>query len=116
MNNSALLPEGFEGLEPFVDSWAIDGANNRHQARLNSEEADRVAFFNAAKELVPPALELLDKKPLGKFDEKEGRLMKLVLSMAHVAPAVEVQKDAEPFHAKYARHITITRAPADDNP
>ena len=114
MNSRKLLPEGFEALEPFLEAWAIDGANNRHLARLDSAENDRVAFFNAGSELVPAALELLDRKPLDRFDEKEERLMKLVLSMAHVAPAVEVQKDAESIHAKYARHITITRAPADD--
>jgi hypothetical protein len=112
----SLLPAGFEALEPFVESWAIDGANNRLLARLDSQESDRVAFFNTGKDLVPAALDLLDKTPLGQFDEKEARLMKLVLSMAHVAPAVEVQKDHEPLHAKYARYITITRASADDNP
>ena len=58
---SALLPEGFEALEYFIESWAIDGANNRLNARLDSEESDRVAFFNTAKGLVPAALELLDR-------------------------------------------------------
>ena len=117
MNSAGVsLPEGFEALEPFVELWAIAGANNRLKARLDSEESERVAFFNAGKELVPAALELLDRKPLDQLDEKEDRLMKLVLSMAHVAPAVEIQKDHEPRHAKYARYITITRASADDNP
>lgn len=116
MSASALLPEGFEALEPFVERWAIDGANNRLIARLDSEESDRIAFFDAGKSLVPAALERLDKKPLNEFDDREARLMNLVLSMAHVAPAVEVQKDHEPLHAKYARYITITRASADDNP
>ena len=113
MNSPALLPEGFEALEPFVEKWAIGSANDRLQARLNSEESERVAFFNAAQDLVPAALDLLDRKSLDRFDEREERLMNLVLSTAHIGPAVEVQRDHEPLHARYARYITITRAPAD---
>lgn len=111
-----LLPAGFEALEPFVDSWAVEGANNRLRARLDSEEQDQVDFFRVGTELVPAALELLDGKPLDQLDETEQRLMNLVLTLAHVSLAVEVQKDHESHHAKYARYITITRASADDNP
>ena len=115
MNSTvSSLPEGFETLEPYVDSWAIEGSNNRLQRRLNSDDSERTAFFNAARDLVPTALELLDQKPLNQFDDKENRLMNLVLSMAHVGPAVEIQKEEEPFHAKYARYITITRSSADE--
>ena len=115
-NSEKQLPAGFESLEPFVVMWAIKGANNRLQQRLASSEAERVAFFNTAKDLVPMALDFLDKKPLSNFDAKEERLMNLLLSMVHVSLAVEVQKEQEDFHAQYARFITITRASADNNP
>ncbi len=111
-----LLPAGFEALEPFVATWAVDGADQRMQRRLDSEASEREAFFNAGKDLVPAALELLDEKTIDAFDEQEQRLMLLVLSMAHIAQAVEIQGDDEPGHARYARHITITRASADSNP
>lgn len=111
-----LLPEGFEALEPFADTWAIEGAANRMQRRLDSDPREREALFAAGSDLVPAALELLDQKPIGEFDNREKRLMHLVLSMAHVAQAVEIQGDDEPDHAHYARYITITRASADDNP
>ena len=110
------LPTGFEALEPYVDTWAIDGANNRLQQRLDSTEHERRAFFDTGKHLVAPALDLLDKKPLRELDEKEQCLMNLVLGLAHVSLAVEIQRDDEPFHAGFARYITITRASADDNP
>lgn len=114
MNTSpGLLPKGFETLEPFVADWAIDGSHNRLQRRLNSTDSERTEFFNAARDLVAPALELLDKKALAEFDEKENQLMNLVLTMAHISLAVEVQRDQEPMHAKTARHITITKTPAD---
>jgi hypothetical protein len=109
------LPEGFEALEPFVADWAIKGAANRARRRLDSEEAERVAFFDAAKPLLEPALARLDQTPLDRFDEREKRLMDLMLTFAHVALAVEIQGDDEPKHAKDARFMNITRAPSDVN-
>jgi hypothetical protein len=114
-NTQSQLPAGFEALEPFVADWAIKGASNRAQRRLNSQEAERVAFFEAAKDLLAPALTRLDETPLDQLDECEKRLMDLMLTFAHVALAVEVQGDDEPRHAKDARFMTITRAPSDVN-
>ena len=108
-----LLPSGFEALEPFVESWAVDGAANRAHRRLVTSEAERVAFFNAAKDLVPAGLDYLDRKPLNQFDEKEQRLMNVLLSLCHVAQAVEIQSDDEPRHALGRQHMKITRASAD---
>lgn len=110
------LPAGFEALEPFVENWAVKGAHNRLQARLNSTEQERVDFFQAGQMLVPTALELLDQKPLAQFNTEEDRLMDLVLSLAHVSLAVEIQRDDEPKHAQAARHMTIVRACSDDRP
>ena len=110
------LPAGFEALEPFVATWAIAGAANRAERRLSSSEAERVAFFEAAKDLLAPALARLDEKPLAQFDEKEKRLMNLMLAFAHVDFAVEMQGDQESKHARGARRMRITRAPADLDP
>ncbi|MGB8365490.1 MAG: hypothetical protein ACLQUZ_02500 [Rhizomicrobium sp.] len=108
-----LLPAGFEALEPFVDKWAISGTANRAQRRTDSTDAERVAFFEVTRDKVGPALDYLDKKSLKDFDEKEKRLMDMVLSFAHVAMAVEVQGKAEAKHAEYRQLMKITRAPAD---
>jgi hypothetical protein len=110
---ASQLPAGFEALEPFVATWAIEGANNRANARVSSTPAEREAFVEAARPLLMPALAQLDKKPLNEFDAAEKRLMTLMLSLAHAAMAVEVQGDDEPRHAQASRHMTITRAPAD---
>ena len=111
----ALLPHGFEVLEPFVDRWAIAGSSNRAQRRTDSSDAERVAFFNVALGQVGAALAHLDRKPLHQLDEKENRLMNLMLSFAHVAMAVEQQRDAEAKHARYRQLMKITRTPADAN-
>lgn len=110
---SKMLPDGFESLEYFVDRWAVDGTANRDRRRGDSTENERVAFFEAAKGLIPQALELLDRKPLDQFNEREQRLMNMVLSFAHVAMAVEMLGDAEPRHARFREVMRITRSPAD---
>jgi hypothetical protein len=113
MNTASQLPAGFEALEPFVSTWAIAGSANRADRRETSSEADRVAFFEAAKDLLAPALARLDEKPLEQFDEQERRLMNLMLAFAHAAFAVDVQGDHEARHVSGARRLRITRTPAD---
>lgn len=113
MNAGSQLPEGFETLEPFVADWSIARSQDRLQARLNSEPDDREQFFLAARDLVPAALELLDRKTSAEYDARETNLMNLMLTLAHISIAVEIQGPDEPFHASYARFITITRSAAD---
>lgn len=110
---SHSLPAGFEALEPFVESWAINGTANRDRRRGDSSAEERAAFFEATKEFVAPALDFLDKKSLADFDEKEKHLMNLLLSFAHVALAVEMQGKAEAKHAGYRKVMRITRSAAD---
>jgi hypothetical protein len=112
-SDETSLPAGFESLEPFVPAWAIHGAAARARRRLDSTPAERVAFFEAAKDLAQPALARLDQTPLARHDAAETRLMELMLSFAHVALAVETQGDDEPTHALNARNMRITRAPSD---
>lgn len=107
------LPAGFETLEPFVERFAVSGTANRAARRSESSEEERKAFFEAAKDLVAPALDLLDTKPLDQLDDAEQRLMDLALTFAHVALAVEVQGPDEARHAELRQHMRITRSPAD---
>jgi hypothetical protein len=113
MSSAASLPPGFEQLAPFVDSWSLAGTAHRAQRRLESSEAERAAFYDAAKDALPAALAHLDQKPLAQFDAQETRLMNLMLSFAHVALAVEVQADDEVKHAQAREHLRITRSSAD---
>jgi len=108
-----VLPPGFETLERFVGFWAVEGAANRDRCRSVSSSTERSEFFNAAKDLVPAALTLLDSKLLDQHDESERRLMNLLLSFAHVSLAVELQGDAESQHARDRFHMRITKAPSD---
>jgi hypothetical protein len=107
------LPPGFETLTPFVDRFAVSGTANRAQLRDEATREEREAFHAAAKDLIAPALDLLDRKPLDQLDESEQRLLNLTLSFSHIALAVEIQGPDEERHAELRRYMRITRSPAD---
>lgn len=110
---AALLPPGYDMLEPFVAQWAKDTAAGRAQARSDSTEAERHAFYEAVKPQIVRALDELDQKPVTELDDAEKRLMQLMLAFPHVMMAVEVHGADEPRHAQYRSYMKITRAPAD---
>lgn len=107
------LPAGFETLEPFVERFSVSGTANRAALRNDSTPEERAEFHAAAKDLIVPALDYLDRKPLDQLDEAEQRLMNLALSYAHIALAVEVQGPDEARHADMRTYMRITRSPAD---
>lgn len=110
---ATTLPAGFETLEPFVARFAIAGTANRAQLRADAPAAEREAFYAAAKDLIAPALDLLDQKPLDGLDDSEQRLLNLTLSFGHIALAIEIQGPDEERHAQLRTYMRITRSPAD---
>lgn len=106
----SVLPDDFKSLEPFVEKWAVAGLANRAHLRQDSSDSERSSFFNATKDLLAPALAYLDRKPLDQLDDKEQRLLRLLLSFAHVFPAVEVLGKGEATHARYRERMKITKA------
>ncbi len=107
------LPAGFAELEPFAGRFAVAGTANRAQLRSDATPSERLSFYNAAKDLIAPALDLLDQKAFADFDEAEQRLMNLTLAFAHIALAVEVQGPDETRHAALRAHMKIVRSTAD---
>jgi hypothetical protein len=113
MTSASALPQGFEALEPFVDYWAAETLSGRDTRRLDSTEAQRRSFYDAAKPLVAAAMDHLDSKPPAEHDAKDQRLMNLMLGLVHVALAVEAQRDGEAEHALGGRQAPIIRGHAD---
>lgn len=113
MSRHSPLPDRFAGLEPFVAYWAADSLSDRDARRLDSSEEQRRAFYEAGKDLAPEALDYLQEKALADFDEADHNLMNLILSLVHVALAVEVQQKDEPIHARGARRLPIVRERAN---
>jgi hypothetical protein len=110
---TARLPAGFESLEPFIERWALSTANERADMRGAAPAEERAAFYSAASDRLDEALAYLDDKGLAHFDEADQRLMRLMLSLAHVAMSEEVLFDQEPEHARYRAFMPIVRAPSD---
>ena len=113
MTGRSTLPGAFVALEPFVDDWAVTGCDARIRRRIASEPASRLEFYEAACPLLPAALEHLDAKGFNGLDESDVRLLDLLLTLAHVALAVEQQGDVEPVHARAHARFRIERSSED---
>jgi hypothetical protein len=110
---TGLLPDGFATLEPFAAHWAGETSAARAQLRDSASAAEAAAFYAAAQPLIEPALTYLDTQPLATHTAAQQRLMRILLSFAHVAMAIEVQGPDESAHSLLRPHLHITRSPAD---
>jgi hypothetical protein len=108
MQTEHRLPFGFETLEPFAESWAVAGTDNRRLRRIDSNEAERTAFYNAAKEQLGAAMEHLNGRPLNSLKDDEARLFNMMLTLAHIALAVEHIGSQEAAHSVSRRHFRYT--------
>ena len=84
-----LLPKGFKTLEPLVADWVLPDSRARLEKRLTTPPAVIRAFYDAMLEKAPKALSYLAERQLGELNEAEERLLKLLLSLAEMGPAVE---------------------------
>jgi selenocysteine lyase/cysteine desulfurase len=81
--------------------------------RIASTPEERETFFAAAAPLLDPALDHLDTIAFDAFSAQEQRLMDLMLSLAHVALAVEIQGPDEAKSAPWRDRMRIDRSTAD---
>lgn len=84
-----LLPAGFEAAEAFVTDWVHGDASARMHKRQSSSIEELKAFYDVMLPLGEAALGHLRQFPLGEVPEDAERLLKLMLMLAEVAPAVE---------------------------
>jgi hypothetical protein len=113
MSTPSPLPVDFAALEPFAERWALPTTAERTARRTASTPEEREAFFAAASPWLGPALDFLDNTALGSFSVQEQRLMDLMLSLAHVALAVEIQGPDETKSAPWRDRMRIDRSTAD---
>jgi hypothetical protein len=113
MSAASLLPADFAVLEPFVERWALSTTAERAARRTASTAEEREAFFAAAAAFLDPALDYLDAIAFDAFSAQDRRLMDLMLSLAHVALAVEIQGPDEIKSAPWRDRMRIVRSVAD---
>jgi hypothetical protein len=94
---TALLPGGFEALEPFLADWALADAVARMAKRQASAIEEIRRFYAAMLPLGAAALDYLSQFELGALPPQGERLLKLMLSLAEVAPAVEWYGDPKVY-------------------
>jgi hypothetical protein len=113
---SSALPEGFESLQPFVADWVLPDAVARLAKRQSSNIEDIRRFYDAMLPLGERALDYLRQFQLGSLPPEAQRLLKLMLSLAEIGPAIEWYNDARVYDGfdvariRYHKQIPDTAA------
>lgn len=113
MTERRRLPPGFEALESLAQRWAVSDSNERMQVRWASDAAERQQFYDSTTPLLETALVYLDGRRGSRMSAEDTCLLDLILTLAHIALAVELQKDVEPRHARAHSRFSFDRAPAE---
>jgi hypothetical protein len=85
-----MLPEPFAALEPFAATWSLPTEIARHERRRASSMDTLRDFYDAMLPRMLEILSYLKARPLDGLGTEDERLMQLTLSLAEVAPAVEL--------------------------
>ncbi|WP_374626812.1 hypothetical protein [Pandoraea sp.] len=84
------LPKGFEMLEPLVADWALPTQNERQHRRINSSRGELRYFYDNMLPHLSAILAHIDRYPLGQLPDEAARLSSLALSLAEIAPHIEL--------------------------
>jgi hypothetical protein len=86
---SPRLPPAFGGLECHVDEWVLPDSPARAAKRLATPYSDIKRFYDTMLQDAPRALEYLAGRELGRLEPADECLLKLMLALSEVGPAVE---------------------------
>jgi hypothetical protein len=101
------LPESFGDLEQFAVRWALSTENERHARRLSSTMAELRSLYDAVLPRIDAILAYLNDFPLDSLPTEAQALLHLSLSLAEVAPAVELFGQPEVPDGYDSRRITV---------
>ena len=116
MASETRLPEGFAHLEQWVADWVLPDAAARMAKRQASAIEEIRPFYQSMLENGEAALAYLRGFALGSLPPDGERLLRLMLMLAEVAPAVEWYNsphiyDGFPIERlRYLRQISDTAA------
>ncbi len=107
------LPEGFDALTAFAETWGHLDEQGRIRTRLACEMADLREFYDAAAPLFPSAMSRFSERPTGALSEDEQLLLNIMLGLIEVSFSVEVYGENAPswvFDASRVRtDVRLTR-------
>jgi len=103
------LPEAFCDLDRFVERWSLPTQNQREAMRRASSAEERKEFYEAAVPRLSAIIDYLNRLPLDSMPEGARRLLHLALSVAEIAPNVELYKGSTtvPFSFEETRFIAV---------
>lgn len=107
-----LLPEGFEDLEVLAPRWAVATEAERQAVRRNCTSGELRGFYDTLLPRLQAVLDAADGYPLGEMPPDVEQLFLMALSLAEVAPHVELY-DSSPS-VPYAFEETRFNAIHDD--
>jgi hypothetical protein len=116
LDNTRSLPAGFESLDPFVAAWVLPDAAARMAKRQSSGYEEIHRFYRAIIPLGERALDYLRAFELGSLPPEGERLLRLMLSLAEIGPAVEWYQDPKVYDGfevgriRYVKQIPDTSA------
>ena len=92
MSIDDTLPAGFEALQPIVAKWALALQSQREEARLSSTPEELRYVYDLMMPLIRDMMTAVDRFPIGQLPPDYGRLFSLALTLAEIAPNVELYK------------------------
>ena len=87
------LPEPFADLEPYI-AWSLVTEKERQRKRISSSMAEIQTFYDTILPRMDAIINYLDQFPLNAMPTDAQRLLDLTLSLAEIAPAVELFKQS----------------------
>lgn len=101
------LPSDLDALASQVSAWALPTQNERQSKRISSTRAELKAFYDAVLPKLQDILGYADRFPLGQIPPEGQRLFNIALSLAEVAPHIELYRGDPkvPFSFDEARFI-----------
>ena len=107
--SDALLPAGFEALEPFLGRWDGETGMARMAARSTATMAEIRAFYDVAIEHAEAALAYLDRFELDALPEDAARLLRLMLGLVQASMAIEIHGQARAPGAPWPSGVNIVQ-------
>ena len=83
------LPEQFEELEKWCDIWCLNSISERNKVRYGSSMDDIRDFYDSVQPRAESILEYLSGFQLGELTPEQENLLRLMLSLAEIGPAIE---------------------------
>ncbi|MEC3911891.1 hypothetical protein U5A82_15860 [Sphingobium sp. CR2-8] len=106
---SDVLPPGFEDLAPFLGYWNQPDCQARFVARFESDMDGIRSFYDAITPRADAALAELERFEITALPPAHQNLYGLLMSLAHVAVAVERYGQPRPKSVTWPTTLTVTQ-------